>query len=273
MGEAVEAIQTFSTRAAARILAVPPERIRYWVKRRFIFPALVRGRRFRFAFNDLLVMRLAKELIPTRRHLKPVQRCFERVRNLIGPSRPVSSLKLENLDGRIVVRDGVACFEAESGQLVFDFEQRGKPGTLEERFGVARARERFQEARLLAEKDPLRALTVYSDLVNREPVNFDTHMRVAALLERDGDLKGALRHYLGATASVPANAEVHLRIGLLYRKEAELDNAIGSLNRALECDPTMLEAHRNLAELFDQTGRKRDAIKHLSAIHRLIKGE
>jgi hypothetical protein len=35
----------------------------------------------------------------------------------------------------------------------------------------------------------------------------------------------------------------------------------------------MVEAHRNLAELFDQVGRKRDSIKHLSAIHRLIKGD
>jgi hypothetical protein len=35
----------------------------------------------------------------------------------------------------------------------------------------------------------------------------------------------------------------------------------------------MVEAHRNLAEVFDQMGRKRDAIKHMSAIHRLIKGD
>jgi tetratricopeptide (TPR) repeat protein len=60
---------------------------------------------------------------------------------------------------------------------------------------------------------------------------------------------------------------------LLYRKTGANDAAIASLNRALECDPTMVEAHRNLAELFDLIGRKRDSIKHLSAIHRLIKGD
>ena len=63
MGEAA-GNQTFSTRAAARILAVPPERIRYWVKRQFINPTTLRGRNFRFAFNDLILMRLAKELLP-----------------------------------------------------------------------------------------------------------------------------------------------------------------------------------------------------------------
>lgn len=264
---------TFSTRAAARILAVPPERIRYWVRRRFINPSVIRGRNFRFAFNDLLVMRLAKELLPSRRHLEPARRCFERVRNLVGLARPVSSLKLENLDGRIVVRDGAARFEAESGQMVFDFEQRTRPGKVEERFGAARARERFEEARRLAEEDPLRALTIYSDLVTREPANFEAHMRLAALLEHEGDLKGALRHYLGAASVVPANAEVHFKLGLLYRKQNENENALRSLNRALECDPTMVEAHRSLAEIYEQMGRKREAIKHLGAIHRLIKGD
>jgi len=252
---------------------VPPERIRYWVKRQFINPSTLRGRNFRFAFNDLILMRLAKELLPTRRHLEPIQRCFQRLRSMVGPTRPVHSLKLENLDGHIVMRDGAACFEVESGQLVFDFAPRAK-GKVEERFGAARARARFEEARRMAEEDPLKALTIYSDLVSREPVNFDAHMRLAALLEHENDLKSAMRHYLGAAAIVPASAEVHFKLGLLYRKMGGHDAAaIASFNRALECDPTMVEAHRNLAELFDVIGRKRESIKHLSAIHRLIKGD
>src|SRR5438132_702671 len=50
---------TYSTRAAARILAVSPDRIRYWVKQRLVKPAAKRGRRFRFAFHDLILMRMA----------------------------------------------------------------------------------------------------------------------------------------------------------------------------------------------------------------------
>jgi len=58
----------------------------------------------------------------------------------------------------------------------------------------------------MAETDPLRALTLYSDLLGREPSNFEAHMRMATLLEREGDLSGALRHLLGAAVIVPANA-------------------------------------------------------------------
>jgi tetratricopeptide (TPR) repeat protein len=272
MGEGGGASGSFSTRAAARILAVPPERIRYWVRRRFISPSATRGRRYRFAFKDLLVMRLAKELLPSRRHLEPVQRAVERVRAMVGASRPVSSLKLENLDGRIVVRDGPTCFEAETGQIIFDFEQRFARGKVDDRFGIARARERFDEARRLAEEDPLRALSLYSNLATHEPVGFETHMHLAALLEEQGDLAGALRHLLGAASAAPANAEVYMKLGLMYRKLGAADHAIRSLLQAVECDPALITAHRNLADLYEQAGRQNDALRHLSAIHRLLKG-
>ena len=74
--------ETFSTRTAARILAVTPERIRYWVKRNLVRPLNAGGRKYRFGFNDLLEMRLAKELLGTRQHIDPIQRCLERVRTL-----------------------------------------------------------------------------------------------------------------------------------------------------------------------------------------------
>lgn len=273
MGEAVVRSETFSTRAAARILAVSPDRIRYWVRRRVVCPSASNGRNFRFAFNDLLVMRLTKELLAARRHLESIQRCFSRVREFIDPSRPVTSLKLVNDEGHIVIREGGMLIEAETGQLLLDFRAERPTGKVEESFGPARVRERFEEARRIAEEDPLKALTIYSELVGREPENFEAHVRLATLLEREGDLQGALRHLLGAAAIMPASADVHLKLGLLYRRKDEAQHALKSFLRAIDCDPTNVEAHRNVAELFEAQGRKRDAQRHLSAIHRLIKGD
>jgi tetratricopeptide (TPR) repeat protein len=265
--------ETFSTRTAARILAVTPERIRYWVKRNLVRPLNLGGRNYRFAFNDLLEMRMAKELLGTRQHIDPVQRTLERVRTLVDPDRSVTSLKLVNDDGRIVVRDGPSLIEAETGQLIFDFAGNYQRGKIEDGFGPARVRERFEEARRVADEDPLKALNIYSELVGREPGNFEAHMRLATLLEREGDLSGALRHLLGAAAIVPASADVHLKLGLLYRKRDEHQNALLSFQRTLECDPANVEAHRNAAEMYEAAGRKRDSQRHLSAIHRLIKGD
>jgi len=153
--------------------------------------------------------------------------------------------------------------------LLLRFEAAQPAGELDDRFGPARVRARFEEAKRLAETDPLRSLMLYSDLLGREPRNFELHMRMAALLEREGDLGAALRHLLGAAVAAPANAEVHLRLGLLYRRREEQEQALQSLLRAVECDPLSLEAHRNLAELYERLGRKRDALRHLSTVHRL----
>jgi tetratricopeptide (TPR) repeat protein len=262
-------VSTYSTRAAARILAVSPHRIRYWVKQRLIKPAAKRGRRYRFGFHDLILMRMTKDLLSGRRRLQPLQRCVQRVRAFTGPSRPLTSLKLETRDGIILVREGDLQFEAESRQLCLQFGRPPNMGKVEERFGPARVRERFEEARRIAESDPFRALTLYSDLLGREPRNFELHMRMAALLEREGDLAGALRHLSGAATVMPANAEVHQRLGSLYRKRDENESAVQSFLHAIECDPVSVEAHRNLAELYEKLGRKREAMRHLGTLHRL----
>ena len=68
---------------------------------------------------------------------------------------------------------------------------------------------------------------------------------------------------------MPTNAEVHQRLGLLYRKRNENENAVRSFLCAVECDPMSVEAHRNLAELYEKLGHKREAMRHLSTLHRL----
>src|SRR5256885_1720754 len=105
-------------------------------------------------------MRMAKDLLPSRRHLEPLQRCVQKVRAFTEPSRPLTSLKLEAHDGVILVPEGDVIFEAETGQLCLQFDRRPRDaGKIEERFGPARVRERFEEARRIAENDPFRALT------------------------------------------------------------------------------------------------------------------
>jgi tetratricopeptide (TPR) repeat protein len=262
--------QTFSTRAAARILAVPAHRIRYWVRQQLVSPGGSRGRRYRFAFNDLLMMRLAKDLLPARSRIEPFQRCFHKVRDYFEPARPVTSLRLDNLDGRMVVRDGEVALEIESGQMLLQFHAPQRPaGKVEDRFGPARVGERFEETRHLAETDPLRALTMCSDQLAQEPSNFEAHLRLAALLEQDGEIGGAVGHLQAAAVLLPGNADVHLRLGLLYRQRGEIDHALQSLQRAATCDPLLVAAHRHLAEIYEQAGRRQEALRHLSTINRL----
>jgi len=264
------AARTFSTRSAARILAVSPDRIRYWVKRRLILPSATEGGQYRFAFNDLLVMRLAKELLPNRRHLETIQRCFERVRALLGPERRVTSLKLSDQDGTIVVRERGFSFEAESGQILLDFDALPRlAGTVSDGLAAKRAREMAGDAEHVAGDDSGLAHEMFGGPLQCGPRDLRVHLETAAMMEAQGELTGALKHLLGAATIDPDNAEVYIRLGRLHRRRGETDNAIKSFLHAVECDSASLDAHRNLAELFEKMGRKRDALRHLSAVHRL----
>ncbi len=265
--------QNFSTRMAARILAISPERIRYWVRHKLVKPAAVRGRHYQFTFEDLLMLRLAKELLPNRRRLDAVQRCFERVGRITDTQRPVTALKLYQEDGRILVRDGVVIFEAETGQMMLDFGIAPSGETIKQADSPVRLRRLLDAARELEESNPTRALKLYRDYLEHRPRDGAVHRRVSALLERLGDVAGAVRHLDAAALIEPDSAELHFDLGVLYRKLQNLDRAAASFARAVECEPDLIEAHLHLAQIYEQQGRQREAMRHLSAAHRLINQE
>jgi tetratricopeptide (TPR) repeat protein len=262
--------QNFSTRMAARILAISPERIRYWVKHKLVKPAAVRGRHYQFTFEDLLMMRLAKELLPGRRRLEAVQRCFQQVGRMLDAHRPVTAVKLYEEDGRILVRDGPVTFEADTGQMLLEFATMVGGLTIKQADSPARLRRLMEAAREMEESNPPRAVRLYREYLEYRPRDPAAHRRLSALFERSGDPAGAARHLDAAAVLEPHDAELHFDLGVLYRKLQNFERAAASFARALECEPDLIEAHLHLAQIYEQQGRKRDAMRHLSAAHRLI---
>ncbi|GEM_PF-417660 len=265
--------KSFSTRMAARILAISPQRIRYWVRRKLVKPAAVRGRHYQFTFEDLLMMRLAKELLPNRRRVEAVARCFARVGRMIDAERPVTAVKLYEEDGRILVRDGAVTFEADTGQMLFDYGVPAAGRTIRQADSPVRLRRLLETAAELEESNSARAIQMYRDYLEHRPRDGEIHRRLSTMLERIGDPTGAARHLDTAAVLDPGNAELHFDLGVLHRKLQNLDRAAASFERALESEPTLIEAHLHLAQIYEQQGRKREAMRHLSAARRLIDSE
>ena len=262
--------QNFSTRMAARILAISPERIRYWVKRKLVKPAAVRGRHYQFTFEDLLMMRLAKELLPNRRRLQVVARCFQRVGRMLDAQRPMTALKLYEEDGLILVRDGPVIFEADTGQMRLEYAAARGGETIKQADAPVRLRRLLDAAGGLEESNSTRAVEMYREYLQFRPRDANVHRRLSTLLERAGDLSGAVRHLDAAAVLEPNSAELHFDLGVLYRKLQNMERAAASFSRALECEPDLIEAHLHMAQIYEQQGRKREAMRHLGAAHRLI---
>jgi tetratricopeptide (TPR) repeat protein len=269
-GGGVAERQNFSTRMAARILAISPERIRYWVKRKLVKPAAVRGRHYQFTFEDLLMMRLAKELLPNRRRLEVVARCFQRVGHMLDAQRPMTALKLYEEDGCILVRDGAVIFEADTGQMRLEYAVARAGETIKQADAPVRLRRLLDAAGGLEETNSARAVQMYREYLQFRPRDGAVHRRLSTLLERAGDLSGAVRHLDAAAVVEPNSAELHFDLGVLYRKLQNMERAAACFSRALECEPDLIEAHLHMAQIYEQQGRKREAMRHLSAAHRLI---
>ena len=91
------------------------------------------------------------------------------------------------------------------------------------------------------------------------------------MLERQRDTHGAIRHLLTAATIEPDNAELHYRLGLLYLQRDRAEDALKRFLRVVEIDPKSIDAHRQVAEIYESLGRKREAVRHLSAVHRLTR--
>lgn len=260
--ETLEAPAPFSTRVAARILALSPSRIRYWVRRRLVSPVRGQGRRLRFSFAQLALMRRAKELLARRRRLEPLLPCLAQNSETGRSAAPARWLV--SRDGRLLVRRADAWLEPESGQLVFAFDlglvPRAEP-SLQPVLAEARLQKRFEEARRAAANDEGRSRNP-GPLDGVEAQTYGRWLERADAALRNGDLPAAKRCLVEAAAAAPLMPEAHLRLGRLERALGKPGKAAQSFQRALRCAPLLAEAHRELAAVYEQMGRREDAARH-----------
>jgi tetratricopeptide (TPR) repeat protein len=77
-----------------------------------------------------------------------------------------------------------------------------------------------------------------------------THLAAGQMLERQGDLQGAIEQYEKAVASNPRFTTAYNRLGIVYQKLGKLDDAVNILRQGIKADPDAAILHNNLAYCF-----------------------
>ena len=270
----------FDTAQAARIVGVPPARLRECVRAGVLRPARDGRGRLRFDFVDLVLLRTMRGLLERKVPVRQVGRVLESLRRQIT-GRPLTRLSVY-LDGRrVVALDGSTRWQPESGQLLFDFDAKKvlrrarKIAQIPARTSAPAklprlsAEEWCELAMELEDGSPLEARAAYHHALDLDPAHVTSHINLGRLLHAEGKLRGAESHYREALRHDPRSALAWYNLGVLLEDLGRADEALISYQRAVRVDASLADAHYNLALLYERAGRQQDAVRHLAIFRRL----
>lgn len=106
------------------------------------------------------------------------------------------------------------------------------------------------------------AMRHYRRAVRSEPDYVQAHYNLALALESRGDLGAAERHYRRAAEIDPGHADARNNLGNLLRRRGDLAAALESYRAAVNADPDHPLARNNLANLLRRQGRLVEASGH-----------
>lgn len=267
---------TFTLRRIQAMLGLSRHVVSGLVDAGFVTPSRGRRNEWRFTFQDLMLLRTAHALqsqaIPPRRIL----RSLARLKSTLPAELPLTGLRITAIGADVAVRDRSGRLQADSGQLLLDFDVTPVGGTVAvlQRVPTANAVDEdpsaiYGRALQLEATDPAAAEAAYLQALALAPDLEDAYLNLGAMLDaagRHGELlllcDAALRH-------CPDSALLHYNRGIALDHQGRLAEAADSYERSLALDPKLADAHYNLAKLHQQTGDERGALRHYSAYRRL----
>lgn len=266
------------TAQVARIVGVPPRRLRQAVGAGLVTPRRDGRGRLRFDFVDVVLLRTMRGLLEKRVPVRQIGAILASLRRQIG-DRPITRLSVYADGRRVVAWDGASRWQPDSGQFLFNFDaaqvMRGARTVARLRTPTPPARADLSAddwcdlAIELEESSPLEARAAYHHALDLEPTDVTAHINLGRLLHGDGKLVAAESHYRAALAAEDDNALAWYNLGVLLEDAERPDDAVPCYEHAIRHEPTLADAHYNLALLYERVGRQRDAVRHLLTFRRL----
>lgn len=260
-----------------RLLRLPKETIRALVSAGFVSPARGARNALRFSFRDLIVLRTAQSLVAAKVPARKITRALRSLRAKLPGSMPLSGLAIVAVGEEVVVKEGGARWQAESGQYLLGFEGDPAAGSLDvvERVPAAArppdAIECFNRALALERSDPQGAMRAYREAIETDPSMLDAWINLGLMQHESRRLNDALRTYLEALDVVGAEPVLLFNLGVLLEDLQRRREAMQAYQGVLRVDPAFADAHYNLAMLFERAARPRDALRHMAEYHKLRK--
>ncbi|HSD44641.1 MAG TPA: tetratricopeptide repeat protein [Burkholderiales bacterium] len=264
----------FGVRDVERMLHMPRSAILGLVRAGFVSPRRGGRHEYRFSFQDLIVLRTARALraakVPSRR----ITRSLRDLRRLLPDSVPLSGLRISAVGDRVVVAEGRAKWQADSGQYVLDLEVSVDDGELKllARDEPARepdAEDWFRRGESAERDSPEGALAAYERALALDPSHVAARLNLGRLLHETAQLETAERVYREGLRVSGNHPTLLFNLGVLLDDAGRRGDAIAAYQAALHEDPLFADCHYNLALLLEASGNPRGAIRHMAEYRRL----
>jgi DNA-binding transcriptional MerR regulator len=273
-------MESYTTRDVARLLGLSEAQVRSQARAGFLTPDRGPRNSYRFSFQDLVLLRTARELAGARVPPRRIRRALRKLARGMGAGRSLSGLRLTADGNRVIVCEGDATWGAESGQLQIHFTS-GALGTPSTRPGrrlagwprppvrPRSASEWFELGENLEDVDPSAAGNAYARAIALDPYCAEAHVNLGRLLQLEGKASQAMEHYRRALRSGKGDPTALFNLGTALEELGRWTEALEAYRRAIRLDPGFADAHFNLARLCDATDRRAEALVHLRAYRQL----
>jgi tetratricopeptide (TPR) repeat protein len=270
-------MKLFSTTEVAKILDLPDSRIRSFVRAGFLAPARNKTKTLQFTFQDLLFLKTAKSLLASRVPAKRILRILSSLKRQLPGEQHLSSIKIYADGRRVVVWDGKARWQPDSGQFLFNFDAHSVIRAVKlpapKRVAADLTADYWFNLGLELEgTSSEEAKRAYVRALELEPTMSDAHLNLGKLYHDAGMLKESEMHYRAAAEHAPREAAAYFNLGVLLEDMKRPNEAARCYEEAVDRDPVFADAHYNLGLLLDSLGKRKEAFTHLRTARRLYLG-
>jgi tetratricopeptide (TPR) repeat protein len=260
--------QAYSRAETRRLLKVTERQLKSWETQKLVLPTESYG------FKELLALRTLIKLKSSRVPPATLRRALTAlVVKLRDIHDPLTQLKIYADGRKIRVELEGRAMDAESGQLLLNFDKgelnrllefRVRDGAAVERERRANAERYFQRGlELELEGAPAeQVIEAYQQALELDPSSAGALVNLGTIHFNARNWKDAERYYTQALEADPDYALAHFDLANLYDERGDRTKALDHYQAALRVSPHYADAHYNLALLYQGANQPMKAVRH-----------
>lgn len=272
----------YSTNEVAELLGLTPRQVRAFVKTGLLYAAVGHEpyHRYKYTFQDVVLLRMAKQLRDANAGAQAIARTLRTLKARLPAGKPLSSVRVVVAGRDVLVREAGSLWDPESGQIQIDFPMSSLTREVAPMVKAA-ARDAHLELSTTADDwydlgidlemigDYEEAKKVYRKAIEQDLTHADACVNLGRLVHLSGETREALNFFSKALEINPRHVTAWFNVGVVQEAQEATEQAISAYEKVLSLNDRFLDAHYNLARLYEQTGDKRAAVRHLNAYRKL----